>query len=224
MARPVTISDDTLLEAARAVFLEHGIRATSSEVARRAGVSEGTLFKRFRTKESLFHAAMSMSLEGDSAEFVGSLEGRVGRGSLRGQLEEVAVLGIAFFRKIVPLHMMTWSSQPKLERGGPEDARGEHRAVEGRRLFEGYFEGERRLGRLRNVDVSVLARAFMGALYNFVAMEVIVGHADPRPMPAEAFVRGLVDILLRGVEVDAAPRRSTAVRTAKVGRRPRRTR
>ena len=228
MARPVTISDDTLLEAARAVFLEHGIRATSAEVAKRAGVSEGTLFKRFRTKEQLFHAAMSVSLEDDSAQFVGSLVSRVGQGTLRGQFEEVALLGIAFFRKIVPLHMMSWSSQSKNEGNGPYNEKGEHRAIEGRRLFEGYFEGERRIGRLRNVDVSVLARAFMGAVYNFVAMEVIVGQGDPIPMPAETFVRGLVDILLRGVEAPApspgAPPKTPAAPSPAPRSRSRRTR
>jgi AcrR family transcriptional regulator len=205
MARPITISDESLLDAARAVFLEHGIRATSAEVANRAGVSEGTLFKRFRTKEQLFHAAMSVSLEDESAQFVGSLASRVGRGTLREQFEEVALLGIAFFRKIVPLHMMSWSSQSKNEGSGPYNEEGEHRALEGRRLFEGYFEGERRIGRLRNVDVSVLARTFMGAIYNFAAMEVLVGEGDPIPMPAETFVRGLVDILLRGVEGAPTP-------------------
>jgi len=151
---------------------------------------------------------MSVPLEDDSAQFVGSLAGRVGQGSLREQFEEVALLGIAFFRKIVPLHMMSWSSQSKNDGNGPYNEKGEHRAIEGRRLFEGYFEGERRIGRLRNVDVSVLARTFMGAVYNFVAMEVIVGQGDPLPMPAETFVRGLVDILLRGVEATPAASKS----------------
>ncbi|MBN8615139.1 MAG: helix-turn-helix transcriptional regulator [Deltaproteobacteria bacterium] len=206
MARPVTISDDTLLEAAREVFLEHGIRATSAAVAERAGVSEGTLFKRFGTKQGLFQAAMTVSLEDESKRFVGSLAARVGTGTLRGQLEEVALVGIDFFRKIVPLNMMSWSNPDRPQTAhktghpGPYNEKGEHRAVEGRRLFEGYFEGERRAGRLRNVDVSVLARAFMGALYNFVAMEVLTGESDPLPMPAETFARGLVDMLLRGIE------------------------
>ncbi|MBX7193315.1 MAG: TetR/AcrR family transcriptional regulator [Sandaracinaceae bacterium] len=222
MARPVTISDDSLLQAAREVFLEHGIRATSAEVAKRAGVSEGTLFKRFHTKEQLFHAAMSVSLEGDSVGFVGSLQARVGKGTLRHQLEEVALLGIDFFRKIVPLHMMSWSSQSKTQETGPYNEKGEHRAVEGRRLFEAYFEGERRIGRLRNVDVSVLARSFMGALYNFVAMEVLVGEADPLPMPAETFARGLVDILLRGIDGEHATRPSPPA--AKPARAPARRR
>jgi AcrR family transcriptional regulator len=205
MARPVTITDESLLEAARDVFLDHGILATTAEVARRAGVSEGTLFKRFRTKEQLFHAAMTRSFEEDAERFVGSLLSRVGKGSLRSELEEVAVRGIEFFRKIVPLHMMSWSNPGK--QGAPrpiENDEGEHRALEGRRLFEAYFEAERRLGRLRNVDVSILARTFMGAVYNFAAMEVIVGSRDPLPMPAETYARGLVDILLRGIEADPA--------------------
>ena len=205
MARPVTLADDTLLAAAQEVFLQHGIRATTAEVAARAGVSEGTLFKRFRTKEALFRAAMDVSLEEDSQRFVGSLLARVGRGVLRTQLEEVAILGIEFFRKIVPLHMMSWSNQGRLGDSGEFEPHGEHRALGGRRLFEGYFEGERRAGRLRNVDVSVLARAFMGAIYNFAAMEVIIGEGDPLPMPAETFARGLVDILLRGVEASPTP-------------------
>lgn len=213
MARPTTIADETLLEAARDVFLEHGIRATTAEVARRAGVSEGTLFKRFHTKQGLFEAAMTRSFEEDAQRFVGTLMTRVGKGTLRGELEEVALRGVDFFRKIVPLHMMSWSNPGK--DGLPTTPRlegREHPALGGRRLFEAYFEAERRLGRLRNVDVGVLARAFMGAVYNFAAMEVMLAADDPLPMPAETFARGLVDILLRGIEADApgprTPRRA----------------
>ena len=47
-----------ILSAARAVFLERGAMGTTSEVAARAGVSEGTIFNRFKSKEMLFRAAM----------------------------------------------------------------------------------------------------------------------------------------------------------------------
>lgn len=50
MARPVAIHDPTILDAAREVFLLRGAAATTAEVARRAGVSEGSIFKRYRTK------------------------------------------------------------------------------------------------------------------------------------------------------------------------------
>ncbi|MCU1279386.1 MAG: Transcriptional regulator, TetR family protein, partial [bacterium] len=63
MARPTTISDESILEAARAVFLEHGLAATTAEVAKRAGVAEGSIFKRFATKAELFKAAMKVDFE-----------------------------------------------------------------------------------------------------------------------------------------------------------------
>src|SRR6478609_5715637 len=56
--RPPTIDSQRLLSVARDVFLERGIRATTLEVAERAGVSEGALFHRFKSKEALFSAAM----------------------------------------------------------------------------------------------------------------------------------------------------------------------
>ena len=58
MARPTSIKDETIVAAAREVFLERGIQATTAEVAERAGVSEGSVFKRFKTKSELFRAAM----------------------------------------------------------------------------------------------------------------------------------------------------------------------
>ena len=49
MARPQTIHTDTILAAARDEFLAQGFTtATTARIAKRAGVSEGTIFKRFR--------------------------------------------------------------------------------------------------------------------------------------------------------------------------------
>ena len=58
MARTKTISNQAILDCARDVFLEFGSSASTKEIARRAGVSEGVLFQRFPTKSSLFLAAM----------------------------------------------------------------------------------------------------------------------------------------------------------------------
>lgn len=54
MARSRSITDEQILEAARAVFLEDGFSASTLEIARRAGISEASIFKRFSTKENLF--------------------------------------------------------------------------------------------------------------------------------------------------------------------------
>lgn len=58
MGRPKIIQDRDLLEHARAVFLQQGATATTKEIAKRAGVSEATLFQRFPTKNALFLAAL----------------------------------------------------------------------------------------------------------------------------------------------------------------------
>ncbi len=58
MTRRKTISDEELLAVARQVFREQGHTATTREVARQAGISEGVLYQRFGSKEQLFFAAM----------------------------------------------------------------------------------------------------------------------------------------------------------------------
>ncbi len=52
--RPRKIDDATILTAARPLFLEKGPGATTKEVAAHAGVSEGLLFQRYKTKADLF--------------------------------------------------------------------------------------------------------------------------------------------------------------------------
>ena len=85
MARTKTISDEQIIEAAREVFLEHGTAGTTAEIARRAGVSEGSIFRRFPTKDDLFTAAMMFPGE---PPFVATLEALVGQGDLRENLVE----------------------------------------------------------------------------------------------------------------------------------------
>ena len=106
MARPRTISDQQIVDAAREVFLEQGFSATTAEIARRAGVSEGTLFKRFSTKEDLF------------AETIGLSEGRgwhkeitnlVGQGDPCENLKRLAWMIVRMARIILPPLMVMWS-------------------------------------------------------------------------------------------------------------------
>jgi AcrR family transcriptional regulator len=58
VARTKKISDDALLASARLIFTEKGAAASTREIARHAGVSEGLLFQRYRSKDELFFAAM----------------------------------------------------------------------------------------------------------------------------------------------------------------------
>jgi AcrR family transcriptional regulator len=54
---------DALMEAAAAAFTEHGPDASLEDVARRAGVGIGTLYRHFPTREALVEAAYRRGLE-----------------------------------------------------------------------------------------------------------------------------------------------------------------
>src|SRR5438093_10587737 len=101
MSRPPTITTEQILNAAREVFLEKGIQATTSEVARRAGVAEGSIFKRFHTKHELFLRAMEPTFQ--DPDFLRKLPERVGNGDLRQHPFEFGTELLAFLRRLMPL-------------------------------------------------------------------------------------------------------------------------
>jgi AcrR family transcriptional regulator len=204
MARPATIKDETIIEAAREVFLERGIRATTAEVAERAGVSEGTVFKRFRSKAELFTAAMQSHIA-EPAWFA-TLTERVGKGSVEQALFDVGMEMIAFFRTIMPLMMMSWSN-PGPD-GLPEPLRAPNPPpIRALRALAGFFEAEMRAGRLRRHDPEIVARAFLGGMSSYAFFEVLLKAHVQLPLPAETYVRGLVSTLWSGIEPEAATKK-----------------
>jgi AcrR family transcriptional regulator len=52
-----------ILEAAESVFVSRGPSASTQEIARRAGVGDGTLFRHFSTKEALLEAVILVHIE-----------------------------------------------------------------------------------------------------------------------------------------------------------------
>lgn len=206
MSRPTVIQNDTIIAAAREVFLERGLLGTTADVAARAGVSEGTIFKRFKSKDDLFRAAMQPPI--DPALFAG-LAQRVGKGEVREHLEDVGLLALEQFRKLVPF-IMTLMSSPGFS-GLPKAHEGTHPATRGMRAMMGYLEAEMRLGRIRRSDPEILARAFLGAVFNYAFLDTTTIANEELPLPAQTFVRGLVAVLWAGI--DPQPIASTSIRT-----------
>ena len=197
MARPVSIKDETIIDAARHVFLERGIQATTAEVAERAGVSEGSVFKRFKSKSELFRAAMEDRLI--EPDWMHDLGGRVGQGDMRENLFGLGISIIAFFRDLMPLMMMAWSNPAP--NGLPGIIAGPNPPpVRVTKQLTGYFEAEMRAGRLRRQDAEVVARSFLGSLIHFVFFELLHRAEGELPLSTEAYVRGLVSLLWGGIE------------------------
>jgi AcrR family transcriptional regulator len=62
LRRDAQANRDRLVAAARAAFAEHGIDAPVEDIARRAGVGIGTLYRRFPAKEDLVDAVFEETL------------------------------------------------------------------------------------------------------------------------------------------------------------------
>jgi AcrR family transcriptional regulator len=206
MARPVTIRESDLLEAARQVFLEKGTQATTAQVAQRAGVSEGTLFKRFGTKAELFRAAMSNG-EARAPAVLAELDERVGKHDVEHNL---VVLGddlVAFFERMLPLWTMQWSN-PRLGGRLPEHLDAPNPPpLEAQGKLQRYLDAEVALGRASIEDTAAFARAFLGALNAYVFFEMLARHqgqAAPR-LEAREYVRSHVRILWQGIRPRSVP-------------------
>jgi hypothetical protein len=77
-------------------------------------------------------------------------------------------------------------------------------------LLSGYCEGEARAGRMRSLDGEVFARTFLGGIIQYVMSEHVEGPADPLTgirLTVPVFLRGLIDLLLRGALADKPRRR-----------------
>lgn len=195
MARPRTITDEQIVEAAREIFLQQGFAATTAEIARRAGVSEGTLFKRYASKEDLFEAAVGLH---NYAHWRAELLSRLGQGEVRRNLERAFMEFLKEAAAIIP-NLMTILSRghnpehnPLLERLG-NPVRQDAEAI------AQYLRAELELGRVRPLDVEVTALTVMGALTTYVHQEHMMVRIGREPLEAGRFVRGLLDVLWPGL-------------------------
>lgn len=114
---------ERLLAAAEEVFLERGAEASMEDVAKRAGVGIGTLYRRFPTRESLFAAAYSarfLALAAASHTRAGALDPLA---ALRLYLEDL-VLHTSVYRGLAAsLGAMLQSGTPGCDAIGKEGQR-----------------------------------------------------------------------------------------------------
>ena len=188
---------EKIVEAAERVMRERGLaRSTTKEIARAAGYSEGTLYKHFESKEDLFLAVLAERLPSFLA-LVEELPARVGRGTVRETLEEVASTALAFYGEIVPMAASIFSEPGLLARY----REGVHKRGAGPRMVNealtAYLEAEKRIGRVReDADPEAVAAMVLGACYQRAFFGSFLGE----DMPAEGedgFVEGIVQTLMR---------------------------
>lgn len=193
MARPRIISDEQITAAAREVFLEHGFSATTAEIARRAGISEGTLFKRFPTKEDIFEEVVGLR---EASRWCEHLNAQVGQGDVRRNLERAALELLEVAARLLPNLMLM------LSRGqaNPMLMKLEHPMRKDTQAVASYLRAEGALGRIRPVDADIAALLWMGAMTQYLHLEHLMPDPHRPPMDPGRLVRGVMDVLWPGLE------------------------
>lgn len=197
MARPCRISNEQILEAARRLFLERGLDVPTAEVARAAGVSEGSVFKRFPTKEALVFAAMGVDRE---PSWLKHLE--PGQGEVRANLLSVVREGIEFFREMLPRMMLLWSRRECSQRlWHATDVHGPRQMLE---AVTDYLEQEMQRGRIESRNAEVVARLVLAGTINYALLEAFDVQIRA-PIGAEAYSAELIDSLWSGLAPHHGP-------------------
>jgi len=210
MARPVSISADQILDAARAVFTEKGPRATTAEIAERAGVAEGTLFKRFGNKAGLHRAAMTSDIAGSWIQREMRAQAPL---RTKKDFERFIHWQIDVVRHVAPVSIMAWSSRAQVG-ALPADLAGKESAplVAIRTLAE-VLEQEMKAGYLAVRDAPSIAQIITGSVWHFVFLELVLGKV-PGEMDEATFVQGLVRLVLADLQLPREPRAAAKARAS----------
>jgi AcrR family transcriptional regulator len=184
---------ELLVEAARELFMEQGVEAPLEEVARRAGLGIGTLYRHFATRDALVEAIVERRM---------------------GELLTIAEAALAepdgweglvrLLERTLELQAADRMLKDVLMRYSPETARLESAREEVRRLFERILVRARDEGTLRR-DFALPDLALL--LWSFAP--VIDATAKVAPNAWRRHLRWLLD----GLRADAAGDQTEAVLT-----------
>jgi AcrR family transcriptional regulator len=197
-----------LMDAALEVFVERGFaRATTREIAHRAGLSEGTMYRHFADKYELFHQVF-FALVLEIGEELRRLPERAGQNTLRDNLEYLFLSAERMQGSLSALMASTWAD-PDLGRGFEsyvrEKSPSEFERPQPVAMVAAYIRAEQELGRIRS-DVDATEAAAVVASIPFAAgMERALsasfaphgGPSAPRDFPVPAL--GALEILARGL-------------------------
>ncbi|HEY8285068.1 MAG TPA: TetR/AcrR family transcriptional regulator [Chloroflexota bacterium] len=186
---------DRILDAAVDVLRTRGqAGATTKEIARAAGCSEGSLYTYFATKADLLHAVMAEKLP-PFIPLISALLERAGEDTVPDHLEEVARVAVPYFVEMTPLAVTVLAS-PDLNESVRQQGLGPQRANQ---IVASYLRLEQRLGRIRpEASVEAAAALLLGACQQRAMQGQFLGRA-PNPADDDRFVKDLVATLTGGL-------------------------
>ncbi len=201
MARPPKITNDEILAAARQVFLEEGIGASTLVIAEKAGISEASIFKRFNTKQALFMAAMGID---ETPSWVKDLPHRQPTAAIKSELTQLCLEMMAFYQAVLPrVLMLMVQSKSAFPPAFPPPFLPP--PIRDAKLLAGFLERAIALGHIQSSSAKTTAQMLVGAIVNYVITTTIAGKS-PIPLPfkssfvdPDTFVAELIETLWVGI-------------------------
>jgi AcrR family transcriptional regulator len=193
-----------LLAAALDLFVERGFASTRLEdVAKRAGVSKGTLYLYFTNKEELFKAVVRNSVvpaidaaEEDIAGFSGH-GAELLRRVVHGWWERI---GNTNASGIIKLVMAEAGNFPDLAKFYQEEV-----IVRGTRAFASLLERAVERGEFRPMDITVMTQVVIAPILMLMTWKHSVGPCAHDQLDPEAFIDSFLDMALNGLLPPPAP-------------------
>ncbi len=192
---------EQLLDAAVYVIRTKGLsQATTKEIALAAHCSEGTLYRHFKDKESLFLAVFQERLP-SFIGFIHDIQNRVGEKTVESNLEDFALQALDFLKEIVPVVASLFAEPQLLNRYG-ESLRTQNGGLHNtHEALAAYIQAEQQLGGI-NSQASPLGTAMLllGACHQYAFIRHIMGGERVEDaIPVQHLVKELVHALMEGL-------------------------
>ena len=189
---------EEIISAALEVFTDRGFAATKlEEVARRAGVTKGTIYLYFENKEALFKALIRQTIVPVIAQ--GEELARSFTGSARDLFERLVreywrLVGETSLVGIPKLMMAEANNFPELARFYYEEV-----VTRGHRLMAGVIERGIKAGEFRPVNVMIAAKLAMSPLMHAVIARKAFSACMPEGFDVGKYLDTHIDLYLHGI-------------------------
>lgn len=192
-----------LLDAALALFVNKGLAATRiEEVARLAGVSKGTLYLYYASKDELFKAVVRHWLGevlAAGSDLVDRWEGPTNELLYNLAHTWWTRIGASNASGIFKLVVAEVGNMPELAQFYVDEVIVPTHQLLGRAVERGMASGE-----FRRMDVTAVVHALMAtAQFLMLYQHTVCGHNNPFPLTPDTFMKTQIDLLLRGLETPA---------------------
>lgn len=185
-----------ILDAALDVFSKRGFgEATTAEIARRAGVAEGTIYNYYRSKRDLVVALIRDLTDADRLAGVIDQAPRNSGEMILGRLiQDRLEMGLDNADRLLVLTSEVHHDASLRKQYMEEVAR----PILGR--LEDYLRSGVGQGTFRDLDAGLVARALWGMVVGLSAIHVLEGKAGPlRTMPRDRMAKELTEVIMDGL-------------------------